>query len=189
MRWAKTTVRRDEKHIRFGNLAFCVHITRFKGFQCNTSPSPIGTENTVWHHPTWLRLLYYPINKMIDIGMKTIFILINIELVSLGAGLASREKKHPHYDDIIMNAMASQITIVYSIVYSGADQRKHQGSLTFVRGIHRSPVNSQHKGPVTQKMFPFDDVIMEKHSNVHINNSPLQSIHYVCIMVMFTGSS
>ena len=55
-----------------------------------------------------------------------------------------------------MSAMASQITsltIVYSIVYSGADQRKHQSSasLAFVRGIHRWPVNSQHKGPVTRK--------------------------------------
>ena len=64
-----------------------------------------------------------------------------------------------------MNAMASQITsltIVYSIVYSGVDQRKHQSSasLAFVRGIHRWPVNSPHKGPATQKMFPFDDVIM-----------------------------
>ena len=33
-------------------------------------------------------------------------------------------------------------------------------SLTFVRGIHRWPVNSPHKRPVTRKMFPFDDVIM-----------------------------
>ena len=30
----------------------------------------------------------------------------------------------------------------------------------FVRGIHRSPVNSPHKWPVTRKMFPFDEVIM-----------------------------
>ena len=64
-----------------------------------------------------------------------------------------------------MGTMASQITsltIVYSTVYSGADQRKHQSSasLAFVRGIHRRPVNSPHKGPVTRKMFPFDDVIM-----------------------------
>ena len=46
--------------------------------------------------------------------------------------------------------------------FSGADQRKHQSSasLAFVRGIHRWPVNSPHKGPVTRKMFPFDDVIM-----------------------------
>ena len=32
----------------------------------------------------------------------------------------------------------------------------------FVRGIHRAPVNSPHKWPVTRKMFPFDDVIMWK---------------------------
>ena len=70
-----------------------------------------------------------------------------------------------HYNDVIMDAMASQITsliIVYSIVYSGTDKRKHQSStsLAFVRGIHRWPVNSPHKRPVTRKMFPFDDVIM-----------------------------
>ena len=64
-----------------------------------------------------------------------------------------------------MSAMASQITsltIVYSTVYLGADQRKHQSSasLAFVSGIHRWPVNSPHKGPVTQKIVPFDDVIM-----------------------------
>ena len=57
-----------------------------------------------------------------------------------------------------MSAMASQIislTIVYSTVYSGTDQRKHQSSasLAFVRGIRRGPVNSPHKGPVTRKMF------------------------------------
>ena len=65
-----------------------------------------------------------------------------------------------------MSAMASQITsltIIYSTVYSGADQRKHQrpASLVFVRGIHRWPVNSPHKGPVTRKMFSFDDVIVK----------------------------
>ena len=64
-----------------------------------------------------------------------------------------------------MGAIVSQITsltIVYSIVYSDADQRKHQSSasLAFVREIHRGPANSPHKWPVTRKMFPFDDVIM-----------------------------
>ena len=40
--------------------------------------------------------------------------------------------------------------------------KKHESSasLAFVRGIHRGPVNSPHKGPETRKMFPFDDVIM-----------------------------
>ena len=42
-----------------------------------------------------------------------------------------------------MSLMASQITsltIIYSTVYSGADQRKHKSftTLAFVRGIHRT---------------------------------------------------
>ena len=52
-----------------------------------------------------------------------------------------------HYSDVIMSAMVSQITsltIVYSIVYTCADQRKHQisASLAFVR-IHRWPVTGE----------------------------------------------
>ena len=70
-----------------------------------------------------------------------------------------------HYNDVTMCAMVSQITsltVVDSIVYSGADQRKHQSSasLAFGRGIHLWPVNSPHTGPVTRKMLLFDDVIM-----------------------------
>ena len=65
-----------------------------------------------------------------------------------------------------MGAIASQITsitIVQWTVYSDADERKHQSSvsLAFVWGIHRGPVNSPHKWPVTRKMFPFHDVIMK----------------------------
>ena len=70
-----------------------------------------------------------------------------------------------HYCDTIMGTVASQITsrtIAYTAVYSDVDQSKHQSSasLAFVWGIHRGPVNSPHKWPVTRKMFPFDDVIM-----------------------------
>ena len=78
----------------------------------------------------------------------------------------TREPFQYHYCDVIMGANVSQITslmTVFSIVYSDADQREHQSSasLAFVRGIHRRPVNSPHKWPVTRKMFPFDDVIMD----------------------------
>ena len=64
-----------------------------------------------------------------------------------------------------MSMIAFKITslpIVYSSVYSGADQRKRQSfaSLAFMRGIYRWPVNSPHEGPVTRKMFLIDDVIM-----------------------------
>ena len=56
----------------------------------------------------------------------------------------------PHYRDIIMSAMPSQIT----------------GFSGFGRGIHRSPVDSPHTGPMTRKIFPFDDVIKE-HRLLH----------------------
>ena len=85
-----------------------------------------------------------------------------------------------HYSDDTMSAITSQNTcliIVYSTVYSAADQRKHQSSasLAFVKGIHWSPVNSPHKGPVSRKIIPFDDVIMKgvrHHQSWYRNSSP-----------------
>ena len=86
-----------------------------------------------------------------------------------------------HYSDVIMGMMVSQITsltIVYSTVYSGADQRKHQSSasLAFVLGIHQWPVNSPQKWPVSRKMFPFDDVIMSLWSYVQIKHPQMTTI-------------
>ena len=66
-----------------------------------------------------------------------------------------------HYNDVIMNAVATQITslaIVYSYI-QGSDQRKHQSSASLAF-VGKWPVNSPHKGPVTRKKFPFDDVIV-----------------------------
>ena len=86
-----------------------------------------------------------------------------------------------HYNDVIMSAMASQITslpIDYSTVYSGADQMKHQSStsLAFVRGIHRWPVNSPHKGPLMRKVLPFDVVIMSFEKKMAPVCEPLAKI-------------
>ena len=80
------------------------------------------------------------------------------------------------YSDVIMSAMASQITsvsIAWSTVCLGVDQRKHQSStsLAFARGIHGWSVVSHHEGPVTRRMFPFDDVIMQ---------------WVICVMCLFT---
>ena len=80
-------------------------------------------------------------------------------------GCLSHNPQCHNYTDVIMGAIASQITnltIVYSTVYSDAYQRKNQSSasLAFVWGIHRWPVNSPHKWPITRKIFPFDNVIM-----------------------------
>ena len=70
-----------------------------------------------------------------------------------------------HYNDVIMTMMASQITsltVVYSIVYSGRSKKTSKLCVTgLCAGNSPGPVNSPHKGPVTRKMFPFDDVIMQ----------------------------
>ena len=87
---------------------------------------------------------------------------LRIETPSRPGDIIIMEK---YYSGVMMGVMAFQITsltIVYSTVDSGTDERKHQSSasLAFVRGIHRWPVNSPDKWPVTRKMFPFDDVTM-----------------------------
>ena len=68
--------------------------------------------------------------------------------------------KCAHHSDVIMGAMASQITgvsIVYSAVCSRADQRKHQSSasLAFVRRIYQWLVDSPHKGSVTRMWYVY----------------------------------
>ena len=62
-----------------------------------------------------------------------------------------------------MSTMALKITgvsIFFSTVCWGADQRKHQSSALLARWLADSP----HKRPVTRKMFPFDDVIMRQNN-------------------------
>ena len=93
-----------------------------------------------------------------------------------------------------MSTMTSQISdtsIVCSTVCSGADQRKHQSSpsLAFVRGIHLSLVDSPHKGPVTWKVFPFGDVIMQiSIHQLRLNISPNPSMHQHFISMCLDAS-
>ena len=104
----------------------------------------------------------YSIGGNNDNAMKNAFDITMITMSTRASAVYFHEK---HYSDVMKSTIASQITgvsIVYSTVCSGTGQRKHQSSqsLAFVKGIHRWPVNSPHKWPVTRKMAPFDDVIM-----------------------------
>ena len=68
------------------------------------------------------------------------------------------DKNPLHYNDVIMTTMASEITsltVVYSTVYSDADQRKHQSSasLAFVWEIHRDRWIPRTKGQLRGKCF------------------------------------
>ena len=106
------------------------------------------------HNPRWRRR-----HKMQTASNTSIYIYMSLSIGHFDS-ICFRVVHVFHYNDVIMGPIASQITsltIVYSTVYSDADQRKHQSSasLAFV-----SPVNSPHKWPIKRKMFPFDDVIM-----------------------------
>ena len=128
-------------------------------------------ECTFKHHITFIADKEYTFNHHISIHypkiQSQIYPLgVSFNLEQYGLVDCMNPKRTSHYNDVIMGAITSQITslmIVYSTVYSDADQRKHQSSasLAFMRGIHRLTVNSPHKCPVTRKMFPFDDVIMD----------------------------
>ena len=69
-----------------------------------------------------------------------------------------------HYGDVIKSVRASEITnltIVYSTVYSGAKKTSKLRVTGLCEG--NSPVTCEYSPywePVTRKMFPFDDVIM-----------------------------
>ena len=79
--------------------------------------------------------------------------------------LKSHMKRSIHYNDAIMGRwrLKSPAGPVFTHPFIRAQTKeKHQSSalLAFVWGIHPGPANSPHKWPVTRKMFPFDDVIM-----------------------------
>ena len=96
------------------------------------------------------------------------------------------------YSDVIMSTVMPQITaaIVHSTVCSGADQRKHQSSasLAFVRGIHRWPANSPHKGPVTRKIFRHHGHSCERRASYWQSGNPgfYKSPLYKYIIFIFT---
>ena len=91
----------------------------------------------------------------------------------------------PHYSDVIMGAMASHITslaIIYSTVYSGADQIS--ASLAFVREFTGDRWIPRTKGQWRGICFPFDDVIM---GNIQVNLTALSALVRIRPMLFPAG--
>ena len=91
---------------------------------------------------------------------KTLYSIITRQIPSW-EGISPFCRRLPrHYIDVIMSAMASQISVslVCATVYSGANQRKHRSSASLA--IVRESGGFPSQRPVTRKMFPFDDVIV-----------------------------
>ena len=91
-----------------------------------------------------------------------------------------------HYNDVIMTMIASQITsltVVYSTVYSDANQRKHESSasLAFVWGIHRDRWIPRTKGQLRGKCFHLMTSLWQGHFTLHIVNTP-------CLLMMASAA-
>ena len=85
-----------------------------------------------------------------------------------------------HYNDVIMSVFGASYHQPHGCSLKCAFGRRSTKTQKLrvtglVREIHRWPVNSRHKGPVTRKMFPFDDVIMGS-----VESSMLQWHSYLC---------
>ena len=80
-----------------------------------------------------------------------------------------------HYNDVIMGAIASQITsltIVYSIVYSDADQRKHQSSASLALCVGNSPWTGE---------FPAQMTSYAENVSIWWHHHDLKSIFFVIL--------
>ena len=91
----------------------------------------------------------------------------NIEMTDTFGNVFHTARNLPHYSDVMMGGMASQITSLtnmLSTVYSGADQRKYQSSapIAFVWGnwclkwairYNRIKFKSQHEKPNVAETF------------------------------------
>ena len=93
----------------------------------------------------------YTYKSMQEVKFWNVFVLDFFLPAQFNFFIAQSVAPDIHYIDVIMTLMASQITsptVVYSIVYSDADQRKHQSSesLAFVRGSHQDQWIPRTKG-------------------------------------------
>ena len=151
-----------------------MYFTNYSGGRCSTNIHRLWVWSTYKCSYVWAAFIIFLDLRLLIVSSQ-LAKHITLYLLSPLFDYTTKPKQNPipkkshHYSDVIMGTMTSQITslmIVYSTVYPGADQRKHQSSasLAFLRGIHRWPVNSPHTGPVTRKMFPFDDVIIPRLS-------------------------
>ena len=112
--------------------------------------------------PFWQSLMLYVPDMFLCFSMFKWWIHMVYVLVAIVISVY-RCNIFINYSDVKMSAIASQITgvpIVYSTISSGAYQRKQLRVTDLCEGNPPTPVDSSHKGPVTRKMSPLDDVTM-----------------------------
>ena len=125
---------------------------------------------TYWPAPTYV-LLYnsrlfiqvrHGLHLLLTPSLKRGSKFINISYCTCCLACARR---------LVVKYLTSSKPLIQLLFWCRSKKRQSSESLAFLRGIHRWPVDSPHKGPVTRKMFPFDDVIMRQCcSNIIIHD-------------------
>ena len=163
----------------------------------------------MWNHfsrkSTETAFSHRPLNAKIHMSFRQKYNALRMKTKSSKNVLWPSILFHPHYDDVIMIAMASQITsltIVYSTVYLSTDERKYQSSasLAFVRGVHRWPVNSPQRTSNAENVSiwwhhraTWPNSSQSSHSsaqrgalrvwtNHNIHCQPATTIHNLCVL-------
>ena len=131
----------------------------------------------------WLKTLTFTVHNQVLVEVLLELIEPCWKQQNKHAGRLTRENSYKtslsHYSDVIK----SPASRLFAQPFVQAGQRKHQSSasLAFVRVIYRRPMHFPHKGPITQKMFPFDNVIMYFNNWIFVFKT---SFYW---LILFTG--
>ena len=147
-------------------LCFAVFPYSLAAISLRISPLVLGKADIVqWDWHIWLNKSYEPHRNCISNKTKQsatepcVYFGVCITLRWRHNGRDSVSNHQPHH--CLLNRLFRRSSKKY----------QSSASLAFVRGIHRWPVKSPHKGTVTRKMFPFHDVIMWTHMNCISTNT------------------
>ena len=145
-------------------LGRCAHTRTLEtGYQCHLSESysPCNSQEYAWLSWNAVNLKSSINKKMIDIcqfRQSRPFSVHSIHVITISA-IGHALQWHHNERDGVRN---HRCPIVYSnrLFRYRSKTTSSSAPLAFVRGIPRWTMNSPHKGPVTRKISPFDDVIM-----------------------------
>ena len=141
--------------IMFAVRPICVQDSTFK----MSSASPVNIKNWI----TWMSLqLVQWVNQ---VGLASGQSLVSIPVITLvpvvvtsSRNYNSLQWRHNGHDSFSNHQPPN---CLLNRLFMHRSKKTSKFRVTgFVWGIHRGPVNSPHKWPVTRKMSPFDDVIM-----------------------------
>ena len=136
-----------------------------------------------WQSNWWFNIFIMLVWCHCFVTASSYYAGLNNSIEPILAALDNKKLQFPYFITVtshwaLLRLKITSFSTVWSAIYSRAHQRKHQSSklLAFVKGIHWWQVDFPHKGPVMQKMFSFDDLVMFRLGIWQINSALLRPI-------------